>query len=68
MKKTTQVLEEVLWLALSLGLTIIVVSLLIRGSVVVETIDIHIHDTVYVINYWHVVPIFFAGYFPCLLY
>ena len=60
MKKIIQqVLGEVLWLALSLGLTLVIVSLLIRGSFGVETIDIYLHDVVYVINYWHVVlPIF----------
>ena len=53
-KALRQIIAEVVWLVLSLGITILIVLLLSNLSFAEETIDIHIHDTMYVMNRWHI--------------
>ena len=54
-----QILIEISWLTLSLGLTILL-FLFVSGWSFPETIDIHLHDAVIVISRWHILtPLFF---------
>ena len=61
MKKISkQILEESLWLMASLGLTILLASSLFRWSYLKNNVDIHLHDTYYVISSWLIIiPLFF---------
>jgi heme/copper-type cytochrome/quinol oxidase subunit 1 len=63
-KNNKQFLLELLWLALSLGLTILLLSFLFGLSLSQNTIDIHLHDTMFVISRWHFFsPLFFLVIF-----
>jgi len=58
-KSVRQIFVEVLWLAISVALTILIVSLLFSLSFTEETIDFHIYDKFYVMKNWHVIlPIY----------
>ena len=49
-----QTIAEILWLVVCIGLTILTGSLLFNWSFAEETIDIHLHDTMYVLNCWQI--------------
>ena len=54
-----QILMEVLWLTVSLGITILIISMLFRWSFTNETIDIHLYENIYLVNKWHIlIPLF----------
>jgi heme/copper-type cytochrome/quinol oxidase subunit 1 len=59
-KLSRQILIELLWLTLSFGLTILLAFFLLGWSFSQKTIDIHLHDTIFVISCWYIlIPFFF---------
>jgi heme/copper-type cytochrome/quinol oxidase subunit 1 len=59
-KISRQIFEELLWLTASLGLKILLASFLFGWSYQKSIIDLHLHDTYYVISSWLIItPLFF---------
>ncbi len=59
-KGSQQIIIEILWLILSLGLTILLALFLFGKTFLAGTIDIHLQDTFFVISTAHLLfPIFF---------
>lgn len=55
-----QILNEVLWLILSLALAVCLVLVLFDGAFSQETVNLHLYDTMFVISRWHILlPVFF---------
>ena len=58
-KLSRQILIEAQWLILSLGLTILLTMFLLDWTFPPETIDIHLHETMFVISRWYILtPLF----------
>ncbi|MEO6456507.1 MAG: hypothetical protein ABIN97_20695 [Ginsengibacter sp.] len=58
-KVPKQILIEVLWLVLSLAITILFASFLFGWSFLRSDVNIHLHDTYFVISRWLILPLIF---------
>lgn len=47
-KESRQIFPEILWLTISLGLATLLAMFLLRGNFLTGTLDIHLHDTYFV--------------------